>query len=112
MSWVDVRDRLRDSPERARSLLTVRAAISSARLSLDPRSSCESLMCSYCRARLVPFLTPRGGTVKPPGDDWSSGVVLPGHADENSGPPRKDPSAPSDPVIHHRNADGLWAASV
>gem|GEM_PF-4914198 len=37
MSLVDVRDRVRDSPERARSLFTVRAAISSARLALAPR---------------------------------------------------------------------------
>ena len=36
MSSVDVRERWRDSPLRARSLLTVRAAISSARLSLRP----------------------------------------------------------------------------
>src|SRR5437764_2785824 len=62
MSLVDVRERVRDSPDRARSLLTVRAAISSARPSPVPRSSWLSLMCSYCRARLVPFLTPRGGT--------------------------------------------------
>jgi hypothetical protein len=40
-----------DSPERARSLLTVRAAISSARAVLSPRSSALSLMCSYCRSR-------------------------------------------------------------
>src|SRR3954447_6864136 len=61
MSCVEVRERSRDSPERARSLLTVRAAISSARSSDVPRSFALSLMCSYCRARLVPFLTPRGG---------------------------------------------------
>ena len=36
MSCVDVRERVRDSPERARSLLTVRAAISSARDSEAP----------------------------------------------------------------------------
>src|SRR5690348_10694014 len=61
MSWVEVRERVRDSPARAFSLLTVRAAISSARPSLLPRSSWLSLMCSYCLARLVPFFTPRGG---------------------------------------------------
>jgi hypothetical protein len=26
-----------------------------------PRSRSESLMCSYCRARFVPFFVPRGG---------------------------------------------------
>src|SRR4030088_765473 len=62
MSCVDVRERVADSPARARSLFTVRAAISSARSSLAPRSSWLSLTCSYCRARFVPFLTPRGGT--------------------------------------------------
>src|SRR5947209_13762781 len=61
MSLTDVRDRVRDSPERARSLFTVRAAISSARLSLAPRPRWLCLICSYCRARLVPFFTPRGG---------------------------------------------------
>src|SRR3954452_17762457 len=61
MSRVDVRDRCRDSPERARSLLTVRAAISSARCSERPWSFSDSLTCSYWRARLVPSLTPRGG---------------------------------------------------
>ena len=50
-----------DSPERAFSLFTVRAAISSARLSERPARFSLSLMCSYWRARLVPFLTPRGG---------------------------------------------------
>ena len=47
MSLVDVRERWRDSPERARSLLTVRAAISSARSSERPWSFWLSLMCSY-----------------------------------------------------------------
>src|SRR4051794_9464086 len=61
MSFVDVRERVRDSPERARSLLTVRAAISSARSSDLPCSFWLSLMCSYWRARLVPGFTPRGG---------------------------------------------------
>jgi len=52
------------SPAFARSLLTVRAAISSARFSPTPRSSSESLMCSYCRLRLALF-TPRGGIQTP-----------------------------------------------
>src|SRR5919204_1919817 len=56
---VEVRDRWRDSPERARSFCTVRAAISSALR--PPRARWLRLMCSYCRARFVPFLTPRGG---------------------------------------------------
>lgn len=47
MSWIDERLAVFDSPERARSLLTVRAAISSARLVLSPRYSALSLMCSY-----------------------------------------------------------------
>src|SRR5438132_1144585 len=47
-----------DSPDRARSLFTVRAAISVARLVLSPRSLALSLMCSYCRSRLG--LDPRG----------------------------------------------------
>src|SRR4051794_35752054 len=64
MSCVDVRDAVRDSPLRARSLLTVRAAISSARDSDAPCSFWLSLMCSYWRARLEPFFTPRGGMPK------------------------------------------------
>src|SRR3954454_9791082 len=63
MSRVEVRERERDSPERARSLLTVRAAISSARSSDAPCSRWLSLMCSYWRARLVPGLTPLCGIV-------------------------------------------------
>src|SRR4029078_11568123 len=43
----------------ARSLLTVRAAISSAVSSDFPSSRRESLMCSYCRGRFVPFLHAR-----------------------------------------------------
>ena len=50
-----------DSPERARSLLTVRAAISSALRSERPACFSLRLTCSYWRARLLPFLTPRGG---------------------------------------------------
>src|SRR5204863_7336099 len=61
MSRVDVRERCRDSPDRARSFCTVRAAISFARPSEVPRCRCERLTCSYCLARFVPFLTPRGG---------------------------------------------------
>ena len=52
------------SPFRARSLFTVRAAISSAVSSDSPRSRAESLMCSYWRARFVPFSTPRGGMAR------------------------------------------------
>ena len=61
MSSVDVRERVRDSPERARSLLTVRAAISSALDSLAPCDFSLALMCSYWRARLLPGFTPLGG---------------------------------------------------
>src|SRR5688572_8317406 len=61
MSVFDRREDVCASPLRARSLLTVRAAISSARSSEEPRSRSESLMCSYWRARFVPFFTPRGG---------------------------------------------------
>jgi hypothetical protein len=61
MSSFDSRDEVLASPLRARSLLTVRAAISSASSVDDPRSFKESLMCSYWRARFEPFLTPRGG---------------------------------------------------
>src|SRR5687767_2502025 len=52
MSLVDVRLDCLASPARARSLLTVRAAISSALSSLLPRFFSPSLMCSYCRSRL------------------------------------------------------------
>src|SRR3954453_22590847 len=41
------------SPARARSLLTVRAAISSAVSVFSPRSTRPSLMWSYCRSRLL-----------------------------------------------------------
>src|SRR5579859_5267155 len=51
MSCIDVRLAVLASPDRARSLFTVRAAISSARLVLSPRSMALSLMCSYCRSR-------------------------------------------------------------
>src|SRR5918995_1149418 len=63
MSRVELREAWRDSPDRARSFCTVRAAISRARP--GERPCCLSLffMCSYWRARLVPFLTPLGGIV-------------------------------------------------
>src|SRR3954470_14171626 len=66
MSRVDVRDG-RDlvSPARARSLLTVRAAISFARLVDRPCFFSESLMCSYCRSRFE--LHASGIDVRPPG---------------------------------------------
>src|SRR5215207_8360869 len=53
MSCRDVLDDVRASPERARSLLTVRAAISFALLVEAPCSLALSLMCSYCRSRLL-----------------------------------------------------------
>src|SRR5215218_3642599 len=54
MSRVEVREgRLFVSPERARSLLTVRAAISFARLVDRPCFFSDSLTCSYCRSRLL-----------------------------------------------------------
>src|ERR1041385_4817421 len=65
MSRVEVGELVRASPLRARSLLTVRAAISSARDSERPCSSSLSLTCSYWRARLLPGLTPRGGMGTP-----------------------------------------------
>src|SRR5690242_4428310 len=52
MSRLESRDDDRDSPERARALLTVRAAISSARPFDTPRSRSESRMWRYCRSRL------------------------------------------------------------
>ena len=58
MSRVDVRLAVCDSPDRARSLFTVRAAISSARPVLSPRCFALALMCSYCRSRFG--LDPRG----------------------------------------------------
>lgn len=60
MSRVEDRLAVLDSPERARSLLTVRAAISSARFVLSPRCSALSLTCSYWRSRSG--LEPRGMT--------------------------------------------------
>jgi hypothetical protein len=63
MSLVELRDRVRDSPWRAFSLFTVRAAISSARDSDRPCFFSLFFTCSYWRARLVPFFTPRGGIV-------------------------------------------------
>src|ERR1700709_2684121 len=53
MSSVDARLACLASPARARSLFTVRAAISSAVSSLRPWSSRPSLMCSYCRSRFA-----------------------------------------------------------
>src|SRR4051794_26341295 len=61
MSSFERRDAVFDSPCRARSLLTVRAAISSAVSSPSPRSRSDSFTCSYWRPRLLPFVTPRGG---------------------------------------------------
>src|SRR5262249_19857194 len=61
MSPVETGERVRASPERARSFCTVLAAISAARRSEAPLSRSLALMCSYWRARLVPFFTPLGG---------------------------------------------------
>src|SRR4051812_39562690 len=64
MSRVDVRDgRLFVSPARARSLLTVRAAISFARFVEAPCFLAPSLTCSYCRSRLL--LQASSGTFDP-----------------------------------------------
>jgi hypothetical protein len=55
---VDVGFAVFASPDRARSLFTVRAAISFARPVLSPRCFALALMCSYCRSGLG--LDPRG----------------------------------------------------
>src|SRR5262249_3105294 len=95
MSSRDSRDELCASPDRARSLLTVRAAISSARPSELPRSSSPSLMCSYWRARLVPFFTPRGGISSP------SLLSLPSSEDEDERQDdEQDHQHGSDPDVH------------
>src|SRR5204863_9271019 len=61
MSRVELRERWRDSPERARSFCTVLAAISLARRAERPWLLWLRFTCSYWRARFVPFLIPRGG---------------------------------------------------
>src|SRR4051812_39557162 len=53
MSSRERRDDVFASPARARSLLTVRAAISFARFVDAPCSCSLSLMCSYCRSRFA-----------------------------------------------------------
>jgi hypothetical protein len=53
MSRVELRERCLASPLLARSLLTVLAAISLARLVDAPRFFALSLMWSYCRYRLL-----------------------------------------------------------
>src|SRR5688572_27447294 len=53
MSVRESREDVLASPFRARSLLTVRAAISSALSFEVPRSRSPSLMCSYCRSRFA-----------------------------------------------------------
>ena len=68
MSCVDVRLAVFASPERARSLFTVRAAISSALAVLSPRCSALALMCSYCRSRLG--LDPLGNADRPSARGW------------------------------------------
>src|SRR6266542_4855952 len=52
MSRTEDRDAVFDWPRCARSLLTVRAAISSARFVEAPRDFVDSLMCSYFRSCL------------------------------------------------------------
>jgi hypothetical protein len=47
MSRVEARERWRDSPDRARSFCTVRAAISFARLSERPCRRSPRFTCSY-----------------------------------------------------------------
>src|SRR2546421_1081795 len=54
MSPVEVLLARRDSPVRARSLFTVRAAISSATPGGRPRVRRPSFTCWYCRSRLLP----------------------------------------------------------
>src|SRR5512139_775469 len=61
MSRSEALDASSGSPALARSLFTVRAAISSALLSERPAPRSLSLTCSYIRAHFVPFLTPPGG---------------------------------------------------
>ena len=60
------REDSRASPLRARSLFTVRAAISSAVSSDDPRLASDSLMCSYCLARFDPFFDSTRRHARPP----------------------------------------------
>src|SRR5438874_12070397 len=63
----DVREDSLASPLRARSLLTVRAAISLARLVEAPRSFALSLTCSYWRSRLSLHACCGMGARSPPG---------------------------------------------
>src|SRR5947199_1802251 len=94
-------------PVRARSLLTVRAAISSARSSERPCSRSLALMCSYLRASFVPFFTPRGGI-----STSSSETASVGHVPGEQGSKREDERVPGgiaygrivDPVPVRREA--------
>jgi hypothetical protein len=86
MSWVEVRLAEFDSPERARSLFTVRAAISFARLLLSPRLLALASMCLYCRSRLG--LDPRG---IPDTSLAAQRVLLRTHLRERRYPPRRVP---------------------
>jgi len=70
----------RASPARARSLFTVRAAISSARSSEFPRSSNPSLMWSYWRSRVAVHLC--CGIVAPLPSNSSNDGSLPGRPPE------------------------------
>src|SRR3954447_4884553 len=71
MSVFDSLDAVFASPERARALFTVRAAISSARFSGTPRLFSALRMCSYCRSRFGD--DPRGMT------ESSYSLVYPTH---------------------------------
>src|SRR5829696_6729494 len=83
MSFVDVGEDVLASPERARSLLTVRAAISLARLVDAPRFLALSRMCSYCRSRLG--LLPAGiGSTPASGGKAAGGVPRSGPAPTRS----------------------------
>src|SRR4029450_2187438 len=78
MSRVDVGLEVLASPERARSLLTVRAAISSAVSSSRPRCSRPCLMCSYCRSRLaLHAFWGMTSSFRPFASDYPSGIELP-----------------------------------
>ena len=62
---VELRDAVLDSPLRAFALFTVREAISSAFRSERPCRFTLFFTFWYCRARFVPFFTPRGGMTTP-----------------------------------------------
>src|SRR5215475_7398191 len=108
MSWVEVRLAEFDSPERARSLFTVRAAISFARPLLSPRLLALASMCLYCRSRLG--LDPRGI----PDTSWLPNVrscaltcaLLRAHLRERRYPPNHAPRGTSLPPRMERGSVG------